>query len=160
MEDDHSASLRLLRGASDELNALTDRANELIRRTERYLRDECHIGGTHHVHIPSMDVTAEMANGQTGPEWSTYLGYERYKGEHRIVVSHLVEGDQHELKPWAECSRDVKLKTLDGLPELIHELLETVNEQVADVRAKLGKLESMIPPADGSKARSSRGGKG
>jgi hypothetical protein len=159
MEDDHSASLRQLRGASDELNALTDRANELVRRTERYLRDECHVGGTHHVHVPSMDVTAETSDGPPGPDWATYLGYERYKGEHRIVVSHLLDADPHEIKPWAECSRDIKLKTLDALPELIQRLLETVNEQIADVRAKLGKLESMIP-ADGSKARSSRGGKG
>jgi hypothetical protein len=141
MADDLSMQLRELRKSTDELNVLTDKANDLVRRAENFLAQECRVGGPVHVFVSALDSEGGA------PEWSTYLGYERYKGEHRIVVSHLVDGDPHETKAWAECSRDVKLETLDALPKVIQELSKKVREQVADVRAKVDLLDSMIPSA-------------
>ncbi len=63
----------------------------------------------------------------------TYLEYERYNGDYRILVTHVLDGDSHETKPWAEFSRDIKLQTLEALPKLIGELLKKVKKQVADV---------------------------
>ena len=155
MTDDLSKSLLKLRNSTNELNELTDRANALVRRAERYLSEECRVGGPVHVEVPSMD----QPNENFGPDWSTYLGYERYKGEHRIVVTHAVDGDPHEIKAWAECSRDIKLKSIEALPDLVQMLLEKVNEQVAQIHEKLCLLEGMIPSEDDPKVHSS-GGKG
>lgn len=152
MADDLSMQLRELRKSTDELNTLTDKANDLVRRTENYLREECRIGGPVHVHVASLDETVESPDG---PEWSTYLGYDRYNGELRIVVSHLLDGDPREVKAWAECSRDIKLQSLDALPKLIKELLKKVREQVADIQAKVDLLDSTIPSSDGLQRRSS-----
>jgi hypothetical protein len=145
MTDDLSKQLLELRKSTDELNVLTDRANELVRRTEQYLIEECRVGGPVYVHVASMDEPVVEEAGPGAPEWSTYLGYDRYKGELRIVVSHVVEGDEHEVKAWAECSRDIKLDTLDVLPKVIQELLKKVRKQVAGVKATVDLLDSMIP---------------
>jgi hypothetical protein len=152
MADDLSMQLRELRKSTDELNALTDKANDLVRRTESYLSEECRVGGPVHVHVPSLDQDIEPPGG---PEWSTYLGYDRYKGELRIVVAHLLDGDEHEVNAWAECSRDIKLAALDALPKLIQEILKKVRKQVADVQAKVDLLDSIIPTSGGSQRRSS-----
>jgi hypothetical protein len=141
MADELSMQLRELRKSTDELNVLTDKANDLVRRAENFLSQECRVGGPVHVFVSAL----EPEDGS--PEWSTYLGYERYKGELRVVVSHLVDGEPHEVKAWAECSRDVKLETLDALPKVILELSKKVRKQVADVKAKVDLLDSMIPPA-------------
>ena len=50
-----------------------------------------------------------------------------------------------------ECSRDIKLKTLDALPDLIAELLKKVMEQVADVHEKVSSLENLFPPESTNK---------
>jgi hypothetical protein len=156
MENDYSASLRELRESTNKLNALTDRANDLVRRTERFLSEECRVGGPIYVHVESLDEDVEP----DGPCLETYLGYGRFKGEHRIIVEHVLEGDPRGAKPWAECSRDIKLASLDALPTLIKKLLEKVSKQVADVDAKLSALESMVTPNTGTKKPASRRRKG
>lgn len=160
MADDLSKSLRELRNSTDELNTLTDQANDLVRRTERYLSEECRVGGPASTHIAWMDQTAEGPNGEIGPEWSTFLWYKRHKGEHRIMVEHTLDYDVHESKPWAECSRDVKLETINALPDLIKELLKKVNEQISGIRSTVTELDGIIPPDGASKKSSPRRRKG
>jgi hypothetical protein len=143
MSDDLSMQLRELRKSTDELNVLTDKANDLVRRAEAFLSQECRVGGPVYVFVSSAQ------SDDDGPVWSTYLGYDRHKGELRIVVSGFLEDELRELKPWAECSRDLKLETLDALPKVIQELSKKVRKQVADVKAKVELLDSMIPsPAE------------
>jgi hypothetical protein len=156
MADHLSKSLRELRNSTEELNALTDRANDLVRRTERFLSEECRVGGPTSTHVEWMDQSAEGPNGEQGPEWSTYLCYKRHKGEHRIMVEHLLDYDLRESKPWAECSRDVKLETIKALPNLIDELLSKVNDQVSGLQATISQLDSIISPADASEKPSPR----
>jgi hypothetical protein len=60
-------------------------------------------------------------------------------------VTHLVDGDLREAKPWAECLRDIKLRTLEELPLLIEDLHQKVKMQIAQVQAKVELLDGMIP---------------
>jgi hypothetical protein len=156
MAVDLSKQLRELQKSTDDLNALTDKANEVVRRTELFLREKCRVGGRASVPVPSL----HEDDDPEGPAWETYLEYERYKGDYRILVTHLVDGDPHETKPWAECSRDIKLKTLDALPELIGELLKKVRKQIADTQAKVDLLDGMIPSASEVQPRPSAPRKG
>lgn len=143
MAEDLSKRLRALKHSTDELNALTDRANDLVRRTEIYLTEECRVGGPVHVHVPSLD--AEVEPG--GPEWSVSLGYDRYKGALRIIVTSLLDNEPRDVKPWAECSRDTKLESLTVLPNLIDEILKKITKQITDVRATVDLLDSIVPCA-------------
>lgn len=140
MTDDLSESLRELRNSTKELNALTDKANDRVQRIERFLVQECSVGGEAHVHVKSMDKIPDIPNA---PEWSTYLGFERYGGSHRIVVTHLLEGDPRETKPWAECKRNIKVQSLEALPELIAKLSDRVRKQVTDLEDTIQRLDSM-----------------
>jgi hypothetical protein len=156
MAVDLSKQLRELQKSTDYLNGLTDKANEIVRRTESFLKEKCRVGKRAGVPAPSL----HQDDDPDGPEWETYLEYERWKGDFRIVVTHLVDGNVHETKPWAECSRDVKLKTLDALPNLVGELLKKVKEQVADIQATVDLLDGMIPSASELQPRPSASRKG
>lgn len=144
MKDDLSVSLHELRNSTNKLNTLTDRANGLIQRTEYYLSKECRIGGPVNVHIEALDKLDHNDNPNL-PEWTSYLGYERHNGEHRIMVTHVLDGDPHESKPWAECSRDIKLKAIEALPSLIEKMLEKVQNQVVELEGRLDRLDRIIP---------------
>lgn len=146
MAVDLSQQLRELQKSTEELNAATDKASDVVRRTEIFLKEKCRVGGHASVEVPSLD---EDVDPRDGPFLETYLEYERYKGDYRILVTHLLDGDPRETKPWAECSRDIKLQTLEALPKLIDELLKKVRKQVADVQATVDFLDSMIPSASG-----------
>jgi hypothetical protein len=156
MTVDLSKQLHELQKSAVDLNAVTDKANDVVRRTEVFLREECRVGGRASVPVYSL----HEDDDPEGPAWETYLEYERHKGDFRILVTHLVDGDPHETKPWAECSRDIKLKTIDALPKLIGELLKKVKQQVADVQAKVDLLDGMIPSADKLPPRPSPSRKG
>jgi hypothetical protein len=157
MTVDLSKQLRELQKSTDDLNGLTDKANEVVRRTEAFLTEKCRVGKGAAVEAPSVHEDNDDPNA---PMWETYLEYGRYKGDFRILVTHVVDGDPQETKPWAECSRDLKLKTLDALPKLIGELHKKVREQVADVQAKVDLLDGMIPAASELQPRPSASRKG
>lgn len=146
MAVDLSQQLLELQKSTEELNAASDKANDVVRRTEIFLKEKCRVGGYASVEVPSL---AEDVDPPDGPDWETYLEYERYNGDYRIVVTHVLDGEPREKKPWAECSRDIKLETLTALPNLIEKLLKKVRKQVADVQATVDFLDSAIPPASG-----------
>ncbi len=156
MTDDLSKSLRELRNSTEELNTLTDQANDLVRCTEHFLSKECRVGGPVVTLIPWMSGDAEGPNGEPGPEYCTYLSYKRHNGEHRILVEHTLDHELRVSKPWAESSRDEKLDTIKALPMLIGELSQKVDKQVSEVRATVTALEGLLPSEDASKKPTSR----
>ncbi len=145
MAVDLSQQLRELQKSTEELNAATDKASDIVRRTEVFLKEKCRVGGHANVEVPSL-LREDPPNG---PIWETYLEYERYKGDYRILVTHLVDGDPHETKPWAECSRHIKPERLEVQPKLTDQLLKKGKKQVAAVQATVDFLDSMIPSASG-----------
>lgn len=142
MATDFSAQLSALQNSSNDLNALTDKANDVVRRVEIFLREKCRVGGWASAYVPQPEEDEDPEDPRT---YETYLRYERYKGEYRITVTHLMDGEPQETKPWAECSRDMKLMTLEVLPDLINELHKKVSKQVTHIQAKIDLLDSMIP---------------
>ena len=156
MATDLSTQLHELQKSTDDLNAITDKANDVVRRAEIFLREKCRVGGWASVYIP---IPEEDEDPEGGPTWETYLRYDRYKGDYRIVVEHSMDGEPHSVKPWAECSRDIKLETLEALPALIEELHKKVRKQIAGVQAKVDRLDSMIPSVADLDQRPSAKGK-
>ena len=157
MTGDLSKQLHALQKSTDDLNALTDRANEIVRRVEVFLREKCRVGGQASVAVDSL---TQDHSHDGGPIIEPYLDYERYKGDFRILVSTFIDNELHDSKPWSECSREVKLKALDALPELIGKLHEMVNSQLQETRAKIDHLDSMFPSAAELQQRASASKKG
>jgi hypothetical protein len=157
MAIDLSRQLHELQNSTNDLNALTDKANDVVRRVEIFLRDTCRIGGWGSVYVPPPEDYEEPENGAT---WETCLEYQRYKGDYRIIVTHLLNSDPHESKPWSECSRDIKLQALEALPALIDELHKKVKKQIAHVQGKIDLLDSMIPSVNELQPRPSAKKKG
>jgi hypothetical protein len=155
MAVDLSKQLRELQKSADDLNELTDKANEVVRRVEIFLGEKCRVGGYAGVNILSDEVPSDE-----GPDCESYLVYDRYKGDYRILVANCVNGDEVEKKPWAECSREVKLTALDFLPELISSLHAQVKEQIGAAQAKIERLDKMFPSASELQLRPSPAKKG
>src|SRR5258708_32234646 len=76
MTTDLSKQLRELQESTNDLNSLTDKANDIVRRVELFLKEKCRVGGWANVAVPSED----EREGDPDDAWETYLGYERYKG--------------------------------------------------------------------------------
>lgn len=157
MAIDLSMQLDELQKSANELNALTDKANDIVRRTEIFLTNTCRVGGCTEVPIYPLDDDDEADSETTLQNW---LVYERFDGEFRILVTLTEEDKLRDKKPWAECSREMKLRAINSLPKLIDELLKKVRKRVSDAQASVQLLDSTIPAAGETQPRASRSRKG
>lgn len=125
-------ALENLRDSSRELNSLTDQAAELVKRVEDFLNKKCSIGMSTYVEVDADALGA----------WVLYLAYERVDGRFRIAVDfeYTDDSDEFQTTAWSDCSRHLKLKTMEHLPKLLTEIAENANEEVAQTREKVTSL--------------------
>src|SRR5262245_7208702 len=127
MPDDLSVAIETLRTSTQKLNEICDNAATVIRDVETFL-DESHVGISAHVDVKKIQ-------GEDGSTWVT-LSYDRHStGKFRILVNTIPswaqEQDDVKVRPWAECSRDDKLDSLEKLPALLVELAKQIEERTA-----------------------------
>ncbi len=143
-------SVERLRALSLKLNEATDKASEVVVLVEAFLNNDCSIG------LPA-SVDVYRYEEDEGVE-QLVVSYERWNGEYQIVVtlsSWFVptgEGTTHVRKPWAQCPRDLKLKALQKLPELLHKVAEEAEKLIGDTTETTEVISDMLAALVGRRA--------
>jgi hypothetical protein len=123
MEELLKEAMQQIKGLTPRLNKVTDMANEVTRHVELFLNHEMSVG-----------VPAEVAIGSPG-EQTESLVYARVNGKFRIAVVVLdkATGNEVMFKPWADCTREIKLRSFRYLPLLMTKLASEIAQQLAEV---------------------------
>ena len=127
-------SIRRIRDLSPELNRVTDEANALVARVEKFLSEECSVGIPMHVAYQNepLSVPGRGAESKRQDRTSS-LCYERIDGKFRIGIRHRTTQEDYDdeigeafgrtlhekLIAWTSCPREEKLSAFDRLPMLI-----------------------------------------
>ena len=123
MSDILSASIEKLRKSSSTLNQLSDTTNINVGYIEDALREQFKIG------------TSASVSAGDDPEYDDgeiFLAYRKIGSKFRIAVIHAFPGDEDHEKPWSDCSRELKIRTIKYLPLLITELTKKIDAQIKD----------------------------
>lgn len=128
--------LKALRELSPKLNALTDAANKTVREIEHFLNEDCSVGVTT-VHNVELDDPASPAG--------LYLEYRRVGNKFRIAIVETDSGcNDTSVRPWADCTREEKLKTFKHLPELLAKIVDNVNEQIKETQEAITRVTASL----------------
>ena len=80
--------------------------------------------------------------------YSRYLAYKKRERKFRICVydqwDHDPLADNIEDKPWSEWPRDVRLESVEKLPDLLLEIASQTSEKVAKYNASIGNVSVSI----------------
>ena len=142
--DELRQSVERLRALSPKLNEATDNASELIAAVETFLNDDCSIG------LPASVVTNRtLDDEQMFTEFFT-VSYERWGGKFRIVVelAHGCDptGEMSIIvnKAWDQCPRDLKLKALQQLPELLNKVADEAEKVIGETSKTTEVISDML----------------
>jgi hypothetical protein len=129
-------ALTVLRGATQELNQLTDRGNELVRAVETELERQ------------SIGISTQiLIEEDEESEYFFLIGYVYVDGKLRLS---LIWGSRNEedslARPWVECNRDDKLRSLEFLPALLVKLADEVQRRVVTAKSAIESVESAMLP--------------
>jgi hypothetical protein len=125
--DDHQSARRVPRRASGQAHQCSRPrvfAGRIVQGVEKYLGEVLHLGVRASVTIDKQQDWEE--------QWlfERELVYGRYGEKFRIFVTEAnwCAGDLDDLKEtlWANCPRDVKLMAFNGLPELLYEMVRSL----------------------------------
>lgn len=140
MADDLSVAVERLRTSSQRLNTASDDAARTVRDVEEFL-EELKVG-------VSMVVDVEPTKGQShGATGQLKLFYHKStNGRYRVMVG-LVPEDNGDvvLRPWAEASRDEKLRSFSKLPRLLTLLSVLVDEQAEKAEQTVRDVTARLP---------------
>lgn len=147
-------SLERIRALSPKLNEATDQANEVVAAVVTFLNKDCSIG------LPASAVVYKYEDQEDNAELLV-VSYERWNGEYQIVVTlsnvcgATCEADIEVRKAWDQCPRDLKLKALRKLPELLHNIAERAEKLIVEttrtaevIGDMLGALREQQPEPD------------
>jgi hypothetical protein len=153
-----------LRGINPRLNSVTDQATEIVKSVEKTLVDELKIG------VDASEWFLSEPGGEPGVTRDHYLAFDRVgSAGHRIhvwIVTARNTSDENgeavrttrlgeERILWPSCSRELKLKAFEKLPELLDKiiksaesLLQTADETVSKIKEMIGdpELIAVTPP--------------
>lgn len=128
MSDSISSAMSTLKNSADKLNTITNKAASTVKNIEAFLSSECSIGFNERVLIKKNDFS------------STYLEYRRVGSNFRITVTNssntnTILTKKETVKAWSDCSRDIKIESLEKLPDLIIAITKHVEKEItkADV---------------------------
>ncbi|MDZ4684310.1 MAG: hypothetical protein SH850_04420 [Planctomycetaceae bacterium] len=140
MEPELAKALARLKTSADRLNTLCDQAAANVRAIEAYLSDECRVGIT-------CEIVVEHSDDDDNP-FALKLAYGRWADKFRVFLSwnHFRYPEADESKPWTECSRDEKLKTIEFLPTLVQKIAEETEARISRAASALAVLDKAIPP--------------
>ncbi len=155
-----------LRGINPRLNSVTDQATEIVRSIEKTLVEELKIG------IDATEWFLTESGAEPGVTRQHYLAFNRVGSTgYRINVSIVTNrgtpqeiGDSATTKKleeerilWPSCSRELKLKAFEKLPDLLDKiiksaegLLQSADDTVSRINEMFGGSEplSMAQPED------------
>jgi hypothetical protein len=133
-------SLKKLSELGPQLNKASDEAASIVREIERLLQE---LG---------ICVLAEEIVSRTprSPEITDLvsLGYARVNGKYRIVVvestAERTEWTITSTIPWLETTRELKLETFTGLPNLLQNLIQNTLRQLERIEKTKPTVDAII----------------
>lgn len=142
MSDALSSAVSKLRTSSARLNQLTDDAAATVKEVEDFLGRECSIG------IPSYLQIQKAA--EPGDD-DVFLAYCRIGSSFRIAhVRCPYDGSENEyVKPWSDCSRDVKLETIKKLPDLLTAIAKNVDDRIEEAEKTMRSVSQVLQSLTG-----------
>jgi len=142
MSDSLRASLEKLKKSTTQLNKITDEAAQLVIAVEAFLNRECSVGLETYLQV------ASQAIDEHGTEESTVLGYARWQGRFRIVVTIGIDPEESQTKPWSEWDRETKLETVKKLPDLLQQIAADVDTHVAAAQQATATVADVLKALD------------
>jgi len=136
-----SARLRAVHDAAKRLNEITDRAAESVKTVEKYLAEECKVG------VEAAVTVESGVDEDNGVSWWTELKFCRIGQRFRIAVveGHNVDGPPEETTtPWSDCRREMKLKTIKVLPQLLDAVIAEIDRHIADAEQAVEDVGAML----------------
>jgi len=130
-----------LRAITPQLHAVTDEAARIVQLVESFLGDECKLGLHAHVNFDRHDF-------DDGSEFCRRLEYGRIDGQFRLIVSDVDTDPSGEEScrnrtPWVNCTREIKLRTVEYIPDLLAAISQRVAftiKQTQDATVKVNEL--------------------
>ncbi len=117
------SALAKLKDSADELNSITDQTADMVRDIEEYLSIECSIG---------FDLSIVFEN-KPGGTTKKSLEYRRIGQNYRIAVcvESIYAASSMKSKAWSDCNRDLKIKSIQHLPDLIEAITKKVEDDIS-----------------------------
>lgn len=126
-----------LRNAKESLAAWYERLNAQWVDAEKTLRSFNVPKG---VWVAFKDETDETADGKHWRDFERCLAFMKRDGEWRICYSfgEVGDPDSHSLRPILDCSLEVRMLALDGLPKLLQAIVDEAETESAKLEGALG----------------------
>ncbi len=129
-----------LRAITPQLHAVTDEAARIVHIVESFLGEECKLGLT-----ACTDFDHDFDNGF---DFFHRLEYGRIDGQFRLIVYDVMRDPDGEESPrnraaWINHTREVKLRTIEHIPDLLAKIGTKVQSTINQTRAatiKVGEL--------------------
>jgi len=85
---------------------------------------------------------------------SIYLEYRRIGTKYRIavVVVSEQEPDQEYARAWSDCSRNLKIESIEKLPDLIDKIIKQVELEVASANEAMQTVNNVLSSLTGKGA--------
>jgi hypothetical protein len=177
MTNELKRRISALRGINPRLNSVTDQATEIMKAVEKTLVEELRIG------IDASELFLTEPGGEKGVSVEHYLSFNRVgSAGYRINVSTVTVRDTSEESGlagssqrlseervlWTSCSREMKLRAIEKLPDLLDRIIQgaerlvgTADLTATKIREMVGDHEPITPPDVGPEkpGRSGRRGR-
>jgi hypothetical protein len=166
MADELKERLARLREIAPRLNSATDQTSQMVTSVENFLVDELHLG----ISAETSEFNSWYAgkdDGGTPRSVRQTLAFGRVGSGYRIHVVDSMgfvddQGRWQELAtrqqtPWPSCGREIKLRAVAKLPELLDTIVREAERLAETAGATADKIGAMIGAAKGTAGASSVG---
>lgn len=133
MSDSVVSAIAHLQQSTANLNTLADLAATRVKQLEDYL-ESCGIG---------FEVSIAITEAEK-PD--LYFSYSRIAKKYRLAVQQ--PGLMASPVAWAECSRDLKIRTIQHLPRLLHAITKQIDERVKEAKAAAASVANVLSTLD------------
>jgi hypothetical protein len=124
------------------LHAVTDEAARIAQLVETFLGEECKLG------LGASTDFDQHDDPRDGTEFCKRLAYGRIDGEFRLIVRAIRidqsrEEDCLSETAWANCTREVKLRSIEHIPDLLAAISKKVQfaiQQTEEATVKVNQL--------------------
>ena len=140
-------SLQQIKQAAGTLNSATDRFSKVILEIEEFLKI-LNIGVASWVTIPGTSWSDE----ESGNSGYNQLGYAKINGKWGFAISSDCDYDEPALSAFHDASRDLRLKSVACLPELLDELAKGATKLSEEVDERTQEVEQLVAALKGRAA--------
>jgi hypothetical protein len=158
MSNELKKRIAALRGITPRLNFVTDQVSEIVRTVEKTLVEELNIGIESSVKFHSEPSTEKGVSREHNLAFARVAsaGYRIHVATRTVRDStqHFggVPGSEslHEEQIlWPSCSREIKLRAFDKLPELLDGIIKNAEDLLQTAEQTAAKIKEMVGEADG-----------